>query len=1719
MKRTMSFLLAVVLTLSLLPALAQAAGTEGKLTPGDLTFRKVWTHRNMFNSELRLDEADLGAAVSGRPELSLRDGQLHVENNGVQALSGGVEIGEHTPYGAYDIEVTEQSRGSEVRLELVKDEKNKVVITQTDEAEEDTMVETLSSRLDMADPDLLTKTGVYDDNPPYLQVTKSANGIRFAGGTGRGESFVPAGKAAQGTAFETTVSTQTTGYANLIVKLRKDAKNGVFFVQRANNGSVSYEIFQDGKSRATGSFTPSKKLDLSKPYVMRMEIDGKNVIFSRESAGEVDFSQAVDVSGVFDLTDPEVLEDFEYTVGGRIDPSQSVEYTSASVYTKEPAEEVELDLSDVSSLTKYNDMVSSNGKTVLMDSENGELVMRWDDASSSACESFVAVGKARQGMVYEVTVSAQDTGGRSNNAYVLAELRMDQSNRILFVSRENGNCNYEMYKSGFNGAQNAGSLALGAPSYPYKLRMELRGKNVILSRVAMDGTVEGSATYDVSSKFDLTDPDVLDNMEFAVGARFVSGGSIAFSQAGIRHPETDSSLHQGELKMEAYADGKLVSSRVLADGAFTVPYTIRADFAAKSSVDGVTAKTGTAYLNVWRVQDGKATLTNGGGYDIDLKIDFSNPEVLSGYRAYLGYTVAPGGRAAVSKATHYLTGGAAQADPKPLHNQRGEILREGSKIWVAMTTRGYSINSSYQGIYSLDFATNELELVGTMAFNLCENGERRYGPYHASDIVYDENSGRWIVMTTSHINGHQVCSGVIPEDPRTGGFQFVDVRKADYPGSVKNEEDASLIFDEEAGKWRLVMCHTRGGGYQLPLFEADTWDGTYTEIARYAEIPCTGIQLQKLDGQYYVFFGRNTDNCEALYYPEMTKAATLNIQSSPRSYNVWPVIIPIEDETLGITRYFMLSFDRDAHTNAHAYGNIYLYEAEQAVGLPQPEEDAGAEELEPIEDGKITSVQQLMQVWNNLSGSYTLEADLNLSGVDWTPIGTMEAPFTGSFDGNGHTITNLSVNRPHNSNVGLFGVIGRSGTVSNLTVRGASVTGRLYTGVLAGRNEGQLTACNAGGRVETYAAGGVLAGMNIGKIQTSHTAGEVLSTGGDSVGGFVGINSGNVGAIDISNKGIIRASSSKANVTGYTNVGGFVGQNDCASVSDCYAAGNVEGVSYVGGFAGHIGRNYGNNSASPMDKCFALGHVEGRAGVGGFAGHNDGVLTQCYAAGNVSGGTDVGGFAGYNNNKANVISSFAAGEIDAEEVAGALFGRSCGSFSASAASAAGALVGNSPFTVAGLEVPDLTNAETYSKNGVLNGYSDSVWVVENGSYPALIGEWKNTELDAAREALEALYQANRDRTEQDYTEESWSLFQEKLAAAKAVLDDADATLVELNQAKTDLQAAADALEVNKDGLANLIEMIENELNEENFTPESVAVLRTALEEAKKTAYDPDATVSDVKAAADVLREALLGLAERADLATLRHFVKAAEVLDLEDYIPGDALEAFQTVLAEAQLLLADENAVQSEADELAEKLRAAMEDLQLVADRETLHKLVQETQKIYLSKYTAKSAAAVRLALNNALEALNNPDTDEAKIVEVYNALNKSVQSLVPAGTGKKKSRPTAVPGNLYGTAGILAVKPQDILSQKQTVVSDTTVPFTLQRGTAYCFKMTVVNGSAVPLFTVGNGNVLKTQFVARIGSDCYYRVWAVGKPGESAGIYTTFPGHSAQKHCTVTVA
>ena len=274
---------------------------------------------------------------------------------------------------------------------------------------------------------------------------------------------------------------------------------------------------------------------------------------------------------------------------------------------------------------------------------------------------------------------------------------------------------------------------------------------------------------------------------------------------------------------------------------------------------------------------------------------------------------------------------------------------------------------------------------------------------------------------------------------------------------------------------------------------------------------------------------------------------------------------------------------------------------------------------------------------------------------------------------------------------------------------------------------------------------------------------------------------------------------------------------------------------------------------------------------------------------------------------------------------------------------------------------------------------------------------------------------------------------------------------------------------------------------------------------------------------DNLQAAIEKLDFRADMNELQSLVDEANTFDPDDYIQDESFDTFTTVLAEAEELLLNADAGQADVDAKAEALTRAMAALRKIPNKDELNKLIAEMEQKNLDGYTDRSVAAFKAALSVAKTVAADANADEQAVAKAYTNLEAAANNLVKAekpstGNNSGKGSTSANVGNAYGAAGVVSAA-QGVISQKAYVVSDTTVNFTLKRGSAYCFKMTVVNGNAMtPSFTVGNGDVLKTQFVAKIGNDYYYRVYAIGTPGQSTGVYTTLPGNAPVKHCAVTI-
>lgn len=173
----------------------------------------------------------------------------------------------------------------------------------------------------------------------------------------------------------------------------------------------------------------------------------------------------------------------------------------------------------------------------------------------------------------------------------------------------------------------------------------------------------------------------------------------------------------------------------------------------------------------------------------------------------------------------------------------------------------------------------------------------------------------------------------------------------------------------------------------------------------------------------------------------------------------------------------------------------------------------------------------------------TLTGDITLTG-EWTPIGNYENRYTGTFDGNGHTITGLIVNQKERGNVGLIGYLGSGGKVQNLTLENVNLNGNLYVGGVVGySNNGTVTACTASGSIngKEY-VGGIVGSNYLGTVTACYNTSSTVN-GSYLVGGVVGQN----------NKGIVTACyNASGSIYGEGTVGGVVGDNYTSTVTACY---------------------------------------------------------------------------------------------------------------------------------------------------------------------------------------------------------------------------------------------------------------------------------------------------------------------------------------------------------------------------------------------------------------------------------------------------------------------------------------------------------------------------------------------------------------------------------------
>jgi trimeric autotransporter adhesin len=313
----------------------------------------------------------------------------------------------------------------------------------------------------------------------------------------------------------------------------------------------------------------------------------------------------------------------------------------------------------------------------------------------------------------------------------------------------------------------------------------------------------------------------------------------------------------------------------------------------------------------------------------------------------------------------------------------------------------------------------------------------------------------------------------------------------------------------------------------------------------------------------------------------------------------------------------------------------------------------------------------------NLAGRYVLGGDIDATataqwdgGFGFMPIigrplrGAVFTPFSGTFDGLGHSVSNLTINRGSRDFNGLFGQ--STGHIRHVGLLGGNVDGLSTTGALVGQQSG-------GSIRHVYSTASVFGAQDVGglvgRLQNSGSVRHVRSSGavggiGSNVGGLIGRvtsestvsnshASGNVFAINSLNVGglvgiatlnsILTDVSASGQVTGDGFTGGLIGRLNNSILSRAFASGAVNGPEVSSGSTNGYGGLVGNAGISTISDVFATGAVNAGAlqQVGGLIGSmSAGSLTNGYATGAVMGMTDVGGLVGTASNSSTLSNSF-----------------------------------------------------------------------------------------------------------------------------------------------------------------------------------------------------------------------------------------------------------------------------------------------------------------------------------------------------------------------------------------------------------------------------------------------------------------------------------------------
>lgn len=318
-----------------------------------------------------------------------------------------------------------------------------------------------------------------------------------------------------------------------------------------------------------------------------------------------------------------------------------------------------------------------------------------------------------------------------------------------------------------------------------------------------------------------------------------------------------------------------------------------------------------------------------GQFDFNKYIDLRHKAYLNSWQSQLLIGV-KNGAVKIRRAEIALTAGMGLADIRPITYETGEPMIDQGRLWYTMSIRGRALPHPIQGVFSLNPSVFDIKLEGIVVFDRNDGLLRNEV---ASHIFYDRKAKTWRGVTTgfsAYANiAHEKKQLLIIEskhDPRFG-FSVMNARPFQMVGDM---EDPQILFDDKAGKWRMISCKNQGG-YKAILSESAHWDRDYKQIAGPVAHNSTGTSMQQINGNIFCFSGSSENKIYTYTYPDLKEAGTIKIDLPPwdetSGSRVWPNVVQLPD---GYPfKYVALMMDRFNYPGMQGqnwtYGGLYLY--------------------------------------------------------------------------------------------------------------------------------------------------------------------------------------------------------------------------------------------------------------------------------------------------------------------------------------------------------------------------------------------------------------------------------------------------------------------------------------------------------------------------------------------------------------------------------------------------------------------------------------------------------------------------------------------------------------------------------------------------------------------------------------------------------------------------